>query len=371
MTPLFLFIVASQDPKPPPRFTPEALRQVDSIAEAEFARDSLGSFTVGIVSGPALVWVKSFGFSDSARTRLATPTTVYRIASVTKQLTALMLLQCVEGATVRLSDPVDRYVPEIAAVRAQTPFAAAPTLVQLATMTSGLARTPNDQRKSQSGSPAEWLSVLIGALPNTEYARPPGSGYGYSNVGYAILGAALARAARQDYISYQRQRILGPLGMSSTDFELTPALGARLATGVDFDELVPGKLNFADAAMDHRNGLGLGVPSGGAYSTVGDVAKLVSLQLGYGPDSVLRRETLKVRDNVPVSAYPSLDYGYGLGYQALRWADTVAVGHSAISRDTLRWCCTTQRVASASSCFAARRVARQTPGDSPGAPSAN
>jgi CubicO group peptidase (beta-lactamase class C family) len=163
--------------------------------------------------------------------------------------------------------------------------------------------------------------VLIGALPNTEYARPPGSGYGYSNVGYAILGAALSRAAQEDYISYHRRRIIGRLGMSSTEFELSPSLRGRLATGVDWDELYPGKLNFADAAKDNRAGLGFSVPNGGASSTVGDLARLVSLEMGFGPDSVLRRETLKVRDNVPVASYPSLTYGYGLGYQAMRGAD--------------------------------------------------
>jgi CubicO group peptidase (beta-lactamase class C family) len=256
------------------------------------------------------------------------PTTVYRIASITKQLTALMLLKLVQDSTVRLSDPVDRYVPEIERVRGRTPFAPSPTLVQLATMTSGLARSPNDQRKSSSGSTREWLSVLIRALPSTEYIRPPGSGYGYSNVGYAILAAALTRAAQQDYLDYQRRRILGPLGMSSTDFELTPSLAERLATGLDWDTLVPGNRNWADAAGDHRNGLGAWVVTGGAYSTVGDLAKLVSLELGFGPDSVVRPESLKLRDSIPVASNPSLNYGYGLGYQAYRWADTVAVGHS-------------------------------------------
>ena len=324
---LLPFVIAAQVIPQAPRLTPEALRQVDSIAGAEFAKDSLGSLTIGVVSGPSLVWVKSYGYADSARTRLATPTTVYRIASITKQLTALMLLQLLQDSTVRLSDPVDRYFPEIALVRGLPPLAPL-TLVQLATMTSGLPRNPNDQRKSQSGTPREWLSVLIAALPSTEYVRTPGSGYGYSNVGYAILAAVLARAAQQDYITYQRRRILGPLEMSSTDFDLTPSLALRLATGVDWDELYPGKRNFADAAGDHRNGLGFGVVTGGAYSTVGDLAKLISLQLGFGPDSVLRPESLKLRDNVPVASSPTLNYGYGLGFQALRWADTVAVGHS-------------------------------------------
>ena len=327
---LLPLLLAAQAPgqAAPPRFTPEALRLVDSIAAAEFARDSLGSFTVGVVSGPVLVWVKSYGYADSALTRLAEPTTVYRIASITKQLTAVMLLQLLHDSTVRLSDPVDRWFPEIDRVRGRIPNAPHPTLVQLATMTSGLPRSPNDQRKSASGKPGEWVSILISALPSTEYRWAPGSGYGYSNVGYAILAAALSRAAKEDYITYQRRRILGPLGMADTDFELTPGLGQRLATGMDWDELIPGKRNWADAAGDHRNGLGAGVAAGGAYSTVGDLARLVSLQMGFGPDSVLRPESRKLRDNIPVASYPTLDYGYGLGFQAYRWADTVAVGHS-------------------------------------------
>ena len=324
---LLALVVPTQDTAPP-HFTPEAIRPVDSIAAAEFAKDSLGSITVAVVTGPSLVWAKSYGYSDSARTIPATPATVYRIASITKQITALMLLQLVEQQRVRLSDPVDRYFPEVSQVRGRVPFAGAPTLVQLATMTSGLARDPTDQRKSQSGPPSQWLPILIAALPSTEYARPPGSGYGYSNVGYAILGAALGRAAGVSYLGYVKQHILMPLGMTSTDFELTPGLRAALATGLDWDELYPGKLNYGDAAQDNRTGLGFGVPSGALYSTVGDLAKLLSFEMGYGPESVLRRETLKLREAIPVAASPALDYGYGLGYQALRWGDTVAVGQS-------------------------------------------
>jgi CubicO group peptidase (beta-lactamase class C family) len=85
---LSIALAAQDTTKTPPRFTPEALRQVDSIAAVEFARDSRGSFTIGVVSGPALVWAKSYGYSDSARTQPATPANVYRIASVTKQLTS-------------------------------------------------------------------------------------------------------------------------------------------------------------------------------------------------------------------------------------------------------------------------------------------
>lgn len=330
MPPNFLLALSIlvQDTSTVPVLSPTVFQQADSIAAAEFAKDSLGSITVGIVAGPRLVWTKSYGYADRARTRLADQNTVYRVASITKQFTALMLLQLVERGKVRLSDRVDKYFPEIRTVRDSAAFGLSPTLMQLATMTSGLARDPNDKRRSQTGAPVRWKEALATALPNTHFVRAPGTGYGYSNIGYAILGAALSRAANEDYIAYQRRHVLDPLGMSSSSFELTPALKARLATGVDYDELYKDTLNYEDAADDHENGLGWGALSGGLYSTVGDIAKLIAVALGFGPSGVIRPETLTLQHNGIVIADPALDYGYGLGFQAYRWADTVAVGHS-------------------------------------------
>ncbi len=317
-----------QDTVRPPALGPEVFRQADSIAAAEFAKDSLGSIGVGIVSGAELVWAKSYGFEDRSRTRPATPETVYRVGSVTKQLTALMLLQLAEAGRVGLSDPAERHFPEIRQVRGFPEGAAPVTLVQLATMTSGLARDPDDRRRFQSGLPGEWERTLRGALPQTSFSAPPGSRYLYSNVGYAILGAALARAAGEEYVPYVEGRLLRPLGMTASGFTLTPELSRRLATGVDWDELYRDTLNYEDAAEDHRSGLGYGTPGGGLYSTVPDVARLVAFQLGFGPPGVLRPETLALRDRVPVASFPELDFGYGLGFQAYRWGDSTAVGHS-------------------------------------------
>lgn len=322
-------LLSAQQPAPSaPTIQAGAFRVVDSIAEAEFAKDRLGSFTVAVVSGRDMVWAKSYGHMDKARTRPATPAAVYRIASLTKQVTTVMLLQLVEQKRVQLNDRVDKYFPEIR--RVNSPFGPieSPTLVQLATMTSGLARDPADRRRSGKGLPADWLAVLDSALPTTSYARLPGTGYGYSNVGFSILGAAIARAAQQSYTTYITRHILVPLGMSSTGFELTPAMREQLAEGVDYDTLIKDTLNYADAAEGHRTGPGLAVPAGGLYSTVGDLAKLVALQIGFGPDSVLRQETLTLRDSVPVTSFPALHFGYGLGFQVARWSDTVAVGHS-------------------------------------------
>jgi CubicO group peptidase (beta-lactamase class C family) len=303
----------------------DAFRLVDSIAEAEFRKDSLGSITVAIVNGRELAWAKSYGFMDRQRTQRATPATVYRIASVTKQVTAIALLQLVDRKAVRLSDPVDQYVPEIREVRG---LVRPPSLVQLATMTSGLARNPADNGKSQGGALDRWMETLFSSLRATEAVSEPGTTYRYSNVGYGILGAAISRAAKTPFVDYVRARILRPLGMTSTDFVLSADMLPRLATGVDYDVLYKDTLNYEDAAASHRTGPGWGVPNGGLYSTVGDLARLVSLQLGFGPDSVLSAGALAMRNAVPVVAHPSLDWGYGFGQQVQRLGDATAVGHS-------------------------------------------
>ena len=303
----------------------DAFRLVDSIAEAEFRKDSLGSITVAVVNGPELAWAKSYGFMDRQRTQRATPATVYRIASVTKQVTAIALLQLVDRKAVRLSDPVDQYVPEVREVRG---LVRPPSLVQLATMTSGLARNPADNRKSQEDALDSWMETLFSSLRATEAVSEPGTTYRYSNVGYAILGAAISRAAKTPFVDYVRARILRPLGMTSTDFVLSAEMLPRLATGVDYDVLYKDTLNYEDAAASHRTGPGWGVPNGGLYSTVGDLARLVSLELGFGPDTVLSAGALAMRNAVPVAAQLSLDWGYGFGQQVQRWGAAVGMGHS-------------------------------------------
>src|ERR1700728_686637 len=112
--------------------------RIDSMIAAAFAKQPYGSVTVGVVSGTALVWTKSYGDADMEKKIPADKNTIYRIGSITKMFTALMLEQLADRATVHLSDPVEKYVPEIKAVSDRYADASPITLIQLATHTSGL-----------------------------------------------------------------------------------------------------------------------------------------------------------------------------------------------------------------------------------------
>jgi CubicO group peptidase (beta-lactamase class C family) len=304
------------------------IEQVDALAAAEFARDNVGGIIIGVVSGKELVWTKSYGYADVGRKVPAAEDTIYRIGSITKQFTALMLLQLAEQGKVRLSDPVEKYLPEVN--RLQKRFAGAPliTLIQLATHTAGLDREPDDERMLYIKGPvSEWEKKLIATIPRTGYIYEPGTRYSYSNIGYAILGLALSRAAGAPYVEYVQERILKPLGMSNTAFTLDERTGGRRAKGFLIEN---GKADAEEPERQEREGRGWRVPNGGLYSTLGDLARFVAFEMGEGPEGVLGRKTLENNFERVASAYSDFTYGYGVGFQARRRGNLTALGHDGV-----------------------------------------
>ena len=304
----------------------ERIKQAEALVASEFAKDGLGSVTVGLVSGPRLVWAKSFGLADIEGRVPATPDTIYRIGSMTKQFTGLMLLQLVERGKVHLSDPVETYFPEINTVQGRQPWYPAPTFIQLATHTSGIDREPaGPPTRYVVGPVSEWEKVLVSALPAVKYVSEPDTRFLYANVGYAILGAALGRAAGQPYVDYMREQILVPLGMTHTAFELDAAMRPRLAKGYEVDGA---RADPASAARELAAGRGYKVPNGGLFTTVGDLARFVSFQLGEGPDTVLSRATRADNLTRTNSSVLDLSTGYGIGFMVSRRGGLVIYGHA-------------------------------------------
>ena len=312
----------------------QVIERVDALVAAEFAKDPVGSVTIGIVVGPKLLWAKSYGYADMDKKLLATPNTVYRIGSITKQFTALMLLQLTEADKLKLSDPVEQYFPEVNRITGRYPDSAPITLLQLATHTSGMAREPDDPMTYLKGPLADWQSVLMSALPHTKYDSAPGTQFSYSNFGYAVLGAALGQAAHQPYVSYVRQHILAPLGMTHTDFEPNAQITPLLAAGYDKEEdKDKGKgffnLDAATPLIEHK-GRGYKVPNGAMYSSVGDLARFISFELGYGPQNVLKKRTLDDTYKRTLSDMHDVTSSYGVGFWVDKVDDLLVLGHGGM-----------------------------------------
>lgn len=190
-----------------PAFPPGIIVRIDSLAQAQLALDGVGGMTIGIVTEAGVAWTNSYGYADMARHSPASRETVYRIGSITKQFTAIMLRQLVSRHVVRMSDAADRYLPALDSLPDAGIRSHRITLLQLATMTSGLAQEPDDEERYTQGRLDHWEQSVVAALRHTKLDAEPGAAWEYSNIGYAALGAALERAARVPYIDYVRHRL--------------------------------------------------------------------------------------------------------------------------------------------------------------------
>lgn len=320
---VFLFVCATLGAQTTITTFESALAQADAFAAGAFAKDPIGSLTVGVVDGSTLAWTKSYGYADMESKRPVSDETYYRIGSITKQFTGLMLLQLAERGKVRLSDPLVKYVPEFSQVKSPYPDAPPITLVQLATMTSGLAREPSGAFDHSVGPVAKWESIVLSVLPRVTYAHEPGTKFLYCNIGYALLGIALGRAAGQPYTEYVQQYILAPLGMTHTGWDPTAPMRPLLARGYDVDD---GKIDWTRPEKEW-DGRGYRVPNGALITTMKDLAKFVAWELGAGPDTVLKRETQQENYSRVMTAGGDMRGGYGVGFTVQRRGALVAYGH--------------------------------------------
>lgn len=299
---------------------------VDQRVAKEYELDHVGSITIGIVSHGNLVWTKSYGFADMSTKRPADRQTVYRIGSITKMFTGVMLHQLIRDGKVHLSDPVSRFVPEINQVQGLPEGAVSPTILQLATMTGGFAQEPDGNGEFGTGPVSQWQSKVTSALAHTRYETVPGTRYSYSNIGFAALGLALERASEMPYLTWQHERILEPLQMERTRFDVDTNIAHDLAVGYVVGK--DGKVDAEEPARELRDGRGYRVPIGCIFTTVDDLSRFLAFELGHGPESVLPHATLDSAYAGLVATSQDLDVGYGLGFMAQRRGNFTWLGHS-------------------------------------------
>jgi CubicO group peptidase (beta-lactamase class C family) len=296
---------------------------------AEFGKDNRGGLTIGIFENGRLAWTNAYGFANEKARIRATDDTVYPVASLTKMITGIMLLQLVERGKVHLADPVERYVPEFTKIPNPFPWTPPVTLIQLATMTSGLETNQPDLRDMPAVSQSDpWEKQVLDALPYLKYDYEPGTKREYSNLGFCILGLALSRAAGRPFTEYIQSEILKPLGMNHSSFSVTNDMGDRVAEGHFL-----GNPNATPSLVENSE-RDFQLPAGGLLSTVKDLARLMSFQISGEPETVLTTKTLEAAFEDLVTSDGDLRYGDGVGFAAVRNEDSqlTALGHGGLRR---------------------------------------
>ena len=315
---IFLLLV----PSPP---TPTSAQQAVTLAEArsrtipvvfqferqiteDVGRDGVGGITAAAFVGNEVFWIKGFGWADRQRQIAAGSRTIYRIGSISKSFTAVVMEQLAAEGRFDLDDPVVQYFPPMRELAASDEAVNAISFRRLASHTAGLIREPS-LPDAAAGPIAQWEDKVLASLPTVTLLAAPGERYSYSNIGFGTLGLAISRIAHQPFMDLVHQRIIAPLRMNNTVFVMTPSLLPHLAVGylVADDSTVSTEL----PELEHA-GRGYKVPNDGIYSTVADLARFAWGIMGTSPTPILPPQWREEMMRVQTPEDPAS--GYGLGW---------------------------------------------------------
>ena len=290
----------------------EALTAFSRQLRADVAADDVGGIVAGVMVDGDLVWAQAFGWADrDARTPMSTAS-ILRTGSISKSVTAVLMMRLLDEGVIGLDEPVERYLPAFASVKDRRVDAQPVTFRHLASHTAGLIREP--QWPDAVVGPIElWDKRIVESLPLTAYDTVPGARYQYSNIGFGTLGLALAKAAGRPFMEMVRTEVLEPLGMTGSEFVVAGAkLEARLAAGYVIGQ--DGSIDGGQPAREHA-GRGYKVPNGGVYSTVADLGRFMGAMSGVPGLRILSEESRQEALSIQTPENPNRGYGLGFSVQ--------------------------------------------------------
>jgi serine-type D-Ala-D-Ala carboxypeptidase/endopeptidase len=245
-----------------PATVDEALVAID----ADFARwmqeSNVPGLVWGVVRDGKLIHLRSMGIKDIDSKPPVTGDTAFRIASMSKAFTGYAILKLRDEGKLRLDDPVWKHVPEV------QKWGEDITIADLLSHTAGFVTDDPWGDRQQPMPEAEFTALLSKGVPRNT-AR--GTRFEYSNFGYALLGRIISNSAKVNFSKYVEGRVLQPLGMNTTTYEVGKVPAATLAIGYRWEE----GAWLREPTMAH----GAFGSMGGVVTTGNDYAKWISFLL--------------------------------------------------------------------------------------------
>lgn len=241
------------------------------IAQLAAADEFSGTVLLTYKNKPVLC--RSHQMADKARAVPNGPDTIFNLGSITKLFTGVAIAQLAQQGKIafggRVGMYIDGFAPEIAnTVR----------IHHLLTHTSGLGDYHSDEYFEQARN---WDTVekvwdgTMGFVKNLGLNFTPGGGALYSNAGYLILGAIVAKVSGQSYYDYVREHIFRPAGMTSSDFYTRPELLANRRVAHGYAMSPDGELT--DTLGES---LFISLPPGGSHASAPDLTRFANAFVG-------------------------------------------------------------------------------------------
>lgn len=298
----------------------DAATLVRERAEAVFLEQQLVGLSMGIVRGGRVVETFHFGSEDREKAIPASDRTMYRWASISKPITAILAMQLAEREMLDLDADVRTLVPEFP----EKPHRV--TSRQLLCHQGGIVHYSNGEvirsfREYGREHPFEDVINALDYFRESPLVAEPGTKYSYTTHGYMLLGAVVERAGRQRFISQTHTRLITPLKLDSLqpDYEWRSipnrATGYRRAANGEIRPVVSADVSWKLAG-------------GGFISTVGDLAGFAAA-LARRDERLLKLDTFNaVWERQPTRDGNASTYGLGFSIGTVMGTELLQVGHS-------------------------------------------
>ena len=205
------------------------LGEIDALMRAY---EAAGTFSGAVLVAEAgeVIYERAIGFADRDWGIQNTTDTRFRIASITKTFTKVLVLQLVEDGVLNFDGAIADYLPDYAG-----PGAEQITVRQLFSHRSGIVGEPSVEDLDRIERDFFTRSQMLDLIARYDLAAPPGARWIYSNFGYYLLGAILESASAKAYSELLEERICIPAGMHDTMPDVTTQVIERRASGYSLD----------------------------------------------------------------------------------------------------------------------------------------
>jgi len=260
----------------------ETIAKSREVIARSMEKEKFPGLSIAVGLNGNIIWSEAFGFSDLENDVHATTATRFRIASVSKLITAAGMARLYEQGKLDIDAPVQKYVPGFPRKQANI------TTRQLVGHLSGIRHYKRDidPAKDEFFSRTKNYRTVTDCLTffqNDPLDFLPGEKFGYSSYGYTLLSAVIENVSGQDFLTYTKKEILTPLGMTSTTADKNEAI---IPNRTRFYSLDKDRSVINAAYIDGSSGWA----AGSFLSTPEDLVRFGSAHLKAG---FLKEKTLK------------------------------------------------------------------------------
>ncbi len=289
-----------------------AIRKLEDFVRHQICVQKLHGLAVALVDDQETVYVAGFGEAKKD--------SIFRAGSISKLFNAVAVMQLVEQGRIDLDAPIQRYGRRFSII---VPFSqAAPiTLRDILCHRSGMTRESPVGGYLDDSEPT--MTAAVESVRSCVLLNPPNVKTRYSNIAPTVAGEILAAVAETEYETYQRNHVLGPLGMNHSAF---------LLKNISRDRLLQGHMRIADWQGGFHDSpaplFDLGtVPAGNLFTTAGDLAKFVSMLAAEGSaggNKIIAPATLR---DMAAPQLTKENAGFGLGFLVGKFGNHKSLGH--------------------------------------------